>query len=197
MLNCIPMQKSGEMLTVVPGRLEDAHTFCDCSPSISFIVRRVNGGQKRNVDAEGFVRSSPSLANGLSQRFGIGLGQRRKDTCNGMFTSKYASELRPGLCAKSNNIPRPPAFETAAASEGSPTLKQHVHTDFSLARTGLPSTHHCIPPCTIGLISFACECRFPVRKYMTLAHGCSTISLQVSRASFLGSEDLENSRVGL
>lgn len=74
------------MLTLVPGRLEYAHTFRDCSPSKSFIVRRVNGGQKRDVNTERFVGYSPSLANGLPQRFGTGLCQRREDTCGEVFT---------------------------------------------------------------------------------------------------------------
>jgi hypothetical protein len=77
MLSCILWPMSGEMLTVtvVPGCLEDAHTFCVCSLSIPFIVRWVKSGQKGDVDTEGFVRASSSLANGLPQRFGVGLGQ--------------------------------------------------------------------------------------------------------------------------
>ena len=78
---------SGEMLTIVPGGLEDTHTFFNCGPGISIIVRRVNSGQKGNVDTKGFVRSSPSLANGLPQRFGVRLGQRREHTCGETFTS--------------------------------------------------------------------------------------------------------------
>lgn len=106
------------MRTVVPGGLEDAHTFFNCGPGISFIVRRINGGQKGNVDTEGFVRASPSLTDSLPQRFGAGLGQRRKHTCGGMSTVRsYDRDSVP------SNIPRPPAFETAAASEGSPTLE--------------------------------------------------------------------------
>ena len=80
------MPMSGETLTIVPGGLEDAHAFFDCSPGISFIVWRINGGQKRNVDTERFVRLSPSLTNGLPQRFGARLGQRRKHTCGGTST---------------------------------------------------------------------------------------------------------------
>jgi hypothetical protein len=86
---------SGETLTIVPGGLEDAHAFFDCCSRISFIVWRINGGQKRNIDTKGFVRSSPSLTNGLPQRIGARLGQRRKHTCGGTFTScEYVPELR-------------------------------------------------------------------------------------------------------
>ena len=56
-------------------------------------------------------------------------------------------------------IPRPPAFETAATSSGTPTLNQMRTVQCS--RSGLSvswlrrqtdgRTDHCMPPCTTGL----------------------------------------------
>jgi hypothetical protein len=66
--------------TIVPGSLEDAHALCDCCASEPLIIRRVDSRQERNVDTKGLVCLALRFANGLAQRIGIGLGQRREDT---------------------------------------------------------------------------------------------------------------------
>lgn len=66
--------------TIVPGSLEDAHALCDRCASEPLIIRRVDSRQERDVDTKGLVCLALRFANGLAQRIGVGLGQRREDT---------------------------------------------------------------------------------------------------------------------
>jgi hypothetical protein len=104
-LHVVALQRLDEVLRAVARGLDDLDAAVDDGLHVLGVRRRLHRRQDGEVHAEGLVRHRAGARDLVAQVVGRGLGER-------------------------GEMPRPPAFDTAAASSARPT--------------------HCMPPCTIG-----------------------------------------------
>lgn len=105
--------------TVIPGGLEDLHALLNSYSRISLIIRWINAWKKGYVHTERFSGDLACLSDSLPEGGRGRLGQCGEDAWT-LGVSREAVNERGTMYRE--DAPRPPAFETAPASRGTPTL---------------------------------------------------------------------------